>query len=387
VTVGWYVHHHGTGHLHRFLAVRRRLPGVVGLSSLPRPDGVAEDAWVTLDGDVPTGEPDDPTAGGTLHWAPRGVAGLRRRTAAIASWAAAADPRALVVDVSVEVALLGRLLSLPVVVVAQRGRRTDGPHLRAYAAASAVLAPWTTAVHAPGDGPPEDRIVLTGAVSRFDDDGAEPAVGATLGDACADPVVGATLDDDGTARPGAPSARASVPAGSDDVLLLVGGGGHALRSTDVAAAAAATGRTWHVAGALRVPDAPGVRDHGPRADVAGLLRSCGVVVATAGGNAVAEVAAARRPLVLLPQERPFDEQRRQAALLAAAGLADAHDAWPAADAWPAILAAAARRDPARWGALHDGRGAERFAAAVGAVAAGEDPRAAAAAVAWGARCA
>ncbi|WP_022929036.1 hypothetical protein [Patulibacter americanus] len=349
MSVGWYVHHHGAGHLHRFLAVRRLLPGVVGLSSLPRPEGVPEDAWVALPGDVPASEPDDPTAGGTLHWAPRGVDGLRRRTAAIAGWAAAADPRVLVVDVSVEVALLGRLLSLPVVVVAQRGHRTDGPHLRAYAAASAVLAPWTAAVHAAGDGPPEDRLVLTGAVSRFDDDAAVPA---------------------GAAAPG-------------DVLLLVGGGGHALRAPDVAAAAAATGRTWHVAGALRVPDAPGVRDHGPRADVAGLLRACGIVVATAGGNAVAEVAAARRPLVLLPQERPFDEQRRQAALLAAAGLVDAHEAWPAADAWPAILATAARRDPARWNVLHDGRGAERFAAAVRAVAAGEDPRAAAAAVAWG----
>jgi hypothetical protein len=368
VTVGWYVHHHGSGHLHRFLAVRRRLPGVVGLSSLPRPDGVPEDAWVALPGDVPAGEPDDPTAGGTLHWAPRGVDGLRRRTAAIAGWAAAADPRALVVDVSVEVALLGRLLSLPVVVVAQRGRRTDGPHLRAYAAASAVLAPWTAAVHAPGDGPPEDRLVLTGAVSRFDDD-------ATAG--------GAVFGDAATPGTGAPGADPPGGAGPDDVLLLVGGGGHALRAPDVAAAAAATGRTWHVAGALRVPDAPGVVDHGPRADVAGLLRACGVVVATAGGNAVAEVAAARRPLVLLPQERPFDEQRRQAALLAAAGLADAHEVWPAPDAWPAVLAAAARREPARWDALHDGRGAERFAAAVGAVAAGEDPRAAAAAVAWG----
>lgn len=367
MTVGWYVHHHGAGHLHRFLAVRRRLPGVVGLSSLPRPQGVPERAWVTLPGDVPTGEPDDPTAGGTLHWAPRGVDGLRRRAAAIAGWAAAADPRVLVVDVSVEVALLGRLLSLPVVVVAQRGRRTDGPHLRAFAAASAVLAPWTATAHAPGDGPPEDRLVLTGAVSRFDDD----------------PGPRETSD------PSAPPASAgrtvpSAPIRPDDVLLLVGGGGHDLAASDVAAAAAATGRTWHVAGALRGLDAPGVVDHGPRADVAGLLASCGVVVATAGGNAVAEVAAARRPLVLLPQERPFDEQRRQAALLAAAGLADAHGAWPAPDAWPAILDAAARRDPARWDALHDGRGAERFAAAVRAVAAGEDPRAAAAAVAWGA---
>lgn len=392
MSVGWYVHHQGAGHLHRFLAVRPRLPGVVGLSSLPRPEGVPADAWVTLPGDVPAGVPDDPTAGGTLHWAPRGVAGLRARTAAIAAWSAAADPRALVVDVSVEVALLGRLLSLPVVVVAQRGRRTDGPHRRAYAAASAVLAPWTAALHAPGDGPPEDRLVLTGAISRFDGDGdgdgSDHGGGDGRGDdrgrgdgdgGAADAAADAALEDPRAGGPPGPAA--------DDVLLLVGGGGHALRAEDVADAARATGRVWRVAGALRVPDGPRVVDHGPRADVAGLLRTSAVVVATAGGNVVAEAAAARRPLVLLPQERPFDEQRRQAALLAAAGLADAHASWPAAASWPGILAAAAARDPERWGVLHDGRGAQRFAAAVAAVAAGKDPRAASAAVPWGSTCA
>ena len=47
--IGYYVHHHGRGHLHRALAVGRRLAArgepVTGLSSLPRPDGWAGD-WV-----------------------------------------------------------------------------------------------------------------------------------------------------------------------------------------------------------------------------------------------------------------------------------------------------------------------------------------------------
>lgn len=353
MSVGWYVHHHGAGHLHRFLAVRGRLGGdVVGLGSLPRPDGVPPEGWVTLPDDVPAdpaAEVDDATAGGSLHWAPRRVPGLRDRTAAIAAWVARERPGALVVDVSAEVALLGRLLSLPTVLVAQRGRRDDGPHAAAYAGASAVLAPWTAATHAPGDGPPEDRLILCGAISRFDD--VAPPPGARPADACA------------------------------DVLLLVGSGGHGLSAADVRAAAAATpGRRWHVAGALRVPGGA-VEDHGPRADVWALLHRCGVVVGTAGGNAVAEVAAARRPLVLLPQPRPFGEQERQAALLADAGLATALPAWPAAPDWPAVLDAAAARTGEGWAAHHDGRGAERAVAAVRAVAAGGDPRAAVRAVA------
>ncbi|MSW53316.1 MAG: glycosyl transferase, partial [Actinobacteria bacterium] len=338
MTIGWYVHHHGAGHLHRFLAVREHLGAdVVGMGSMPRPAAVPPEGWIALPGDVPEGEPDDPTAGGALHWVPRGVPGLRDRTAAIAAWVAAARPSAFVVDVSVEVALLARLLSVPTVLVAQRGRRTDRPHRLAHDAASAVLAPWTSASHAPGDGPPEDRLVLCGAVSRFD---------------------------------GLPAPSPRVPAREPGrVLLLVGAGGHALRAPDVAAAAAATpGVRWDVAGALRVPDAPGVRDHGPRADVRALLHEADVVVGTAGGNVVAEVAAARRPLVLLPQDRPFAEQHRQAELLGAAGLATALPAWPAADAWPALLREAAERGTDGWAVHHDGRGAHRMAAAVRAVA-------------------
>lgn len=349
MTIGWYVHHHGAGHLHRFLAVRDLLDGdVVGMGTLSRPAGVPEGDWVELPGDVPDGEPDDPTAGGTLHWAPRRVPGLRARTAAIAAWVASADPAALVVDVSVEVALLGRLLSVPTVIVAQRGRRTDPPHAAAYAGASAVLAPWTASSHAAGDGPPEDRLVLCGAVSRFD----------------------------GAPRPWVPRAPA---ADLRRVLLLVGAGGHDLLAEDVVAAARATRPiAWDVAGALRVPAGHGVVDHGPDADVRALLDAADVVVGTAGGNVVAEVAAARRPLILVPQERPFEEQRRQAELLDDAGLVTCATTWPPPAAWPGLLREAAARPTDRWDAHHDGRGAERMAAAIRAVASGRPAREAAA---------
>ena len=42
--LGWYIHHHGAGHLHRFLALRASLPGVVGISSLPRPATIPDRA-------------------------------------------------------------------------------------------------------------------------------------------------------------------------------------------------------------------------------------------------------------------------------------------------------------------------------------------------------
>jgi UDP-N-acetylglucosamine:LPS N-acetylglucosamine transferase len=325
VTIGWYVHHHGAGHAQRFAAVAPHLDNVVALTSAPVPRAVALDLDTTDD-------PREPTAGGALHWAPLGHPGLRSRMGAISRWIVEHEPAAFVVDVSVEVAALARLHGVPTVVVAQRGQRHDSPHRFAYASASAVAAPWTSATHLPGDGPPRDRVRFTGAISRFD-------------------------------------ARVAASPSGNTVLVLVGSGGHALTAADVEAAAAATRDwDWHVAGALRV-DAELVTDHGPDADVWALLERAAVVVGTAGGNVVAEVAAARRPYVCLPQQRPFDEQHRHADALARADLADVHRAWPDPHAWDEILAAARERDPARWEVLHDGGGAQRMAALVQEVAA------------------
>ncbi len=55
-----------------------------------------------------------------------------------------------------------------------------------------------------------------------------------------------------------------------------------------------------------------------------------VIVAHCGQNAVAEIAAARRPAILVPQHRPFDEQQAMAEALRHGGLpVDVLDAWPA----------------------------------------------------------
>ncbi len=97
------------------------------------------------------------------------------------------------------------------------------------------------------------------------------------------------------------------------------------------------------------------------------IRDAAVVVTHAGQNAVAEVAAARRPVVVVPQQRPHDEQRTTARVLASGE-------WPAVvlDDWPddeGPLDAAAELDGEQWAAWCDGRAVERFADVVSAVAA------------------
>ncbi len=339
MTIGWYIHHQGRGHLHRFLAVAPELEAVTVLSSLPRPPEAGRTEWIELPLDVPLspGQHDTVAAGGLLHWAPQGDTGYRSRMATIAAWIAAAHPSVVVVDVSVEVALLARLMGAQVVWVAQRGIRADRAHGLAHAAAEVIIAPWTAATEiAPPAGagtPGFGRTAHVGALSRFDRR---------------------------TPRP-LPTERR--------VCLLLGFGGHSVRAEDIAAAAAATPDwTWEITGEIDVAGSPNVICHPPDCDVWALLGRAAVVVASASGNAVSEVAAARRPLICLPQERPFAEQRQQASALSAAGLAQTVESWPAPGRWPGLLETARAHDPTAWSALHDGGAAPRFAAAIQAVA-------------------
>jgi hypothetical protein len=278
--VGWYIHHHGNGHLHRFEAVRPHLCATTAFSSLQRPCSLTADEWVELPMDAPCDASRcDPTAGGALHWAPLRHNGLRERMARIAQWIVQSRPDAFVVDVSVEVALLVRLMGVPVIWMAQRGARGDAAHRSAYAAASAIIAPWTRSTQRDEHGgamPAKTRYV--GAVSRFDDH------------------------------------RVSTSPGEHRVFVVAGQGGDRLQMREVHRAARATAPKWNWTIEIgRGLDSEAMWQHLMRADV---------VVSTAGSNLIAEVAAARRPLICLPQPRPFDEQLCHAHTLNAVALAE-----------------------------------------------------------------
>ncbi len=303
--IGYYVHHHGRGHLHRARSVLSHVdsPSTI-LSSLPGP-------WVELPRDD-EGPAPDPTAGGRFHWAPAHHPGLRRRMARIARWIEEAAPALLVVDVSVEVAVLARSMGVPVLVTAMRGDRTDPPHELGYDLAHELLAPWPAAFADPGwRWSAKTRYV--GAFSRFD--GRTPA---------------------------------HQHGGRRRVVVLLGAGG-----TDQAVDPAVTtpGWDWEWFGT------PGHWSPDPWA----ALSSADVVVTHAGQNAIAEVAAARRPAVVLPQRRPFGEQAATADVLARNGLAVVRHTWPTATEWPSVLAEAVALGGDRWVEWSPGDGARRAA--------------------------
>ncbi|MGS0684424.1 glycosyltransferase [Nakamurella sp. GG22] len=303
--IGYYVHHQGLGHLQRLRSIAAHLaePPTV-LSSLPAVDGACP--WVSLPLDN-LGRPVDPTAHGTLHWVPRHDAGLRRRMALIADWIQAADPDLMVVDVSVEVATLCRLLGVPTVVVAMRGERLDRPHRSAYDAAHALLAAWAPEFSVT-EWPEAWRAKTfhAGAISRY-----------------ADRPAPAKVEHGGRAR----------------ALVLWGTGGRGNPTAAIAAAAAATPDwEWRTAG---LP--PHENDA-----VWNQLAWADVVITHGGQGAVAEVAASRRPAVVIAEQRPHDEQLATARVLGDAGLAVALERWPAPARWPELLRSAQALDGGRW---------------------------------------
>jgi hypothetical protein len=326
--IGYYIHHHGTGHRSRAQSICTHLDApVTALTSLKLDETHPFDAVVALPRDDAGAPADDPAAHGVLHWAPHHDGGLRGRMALIAQWVADVHPSAAVIDVSVEVATLLRLLGVPVVVVAMPGERVDAPHTLVYQLADHILAPWPRDLYAPHWLQPHaDKTTYAGGISRFD------------------------------GRAPDPSRRVEATT----VLTLHGSGGSGLSMDMIAACAERHPEyCWPTLG---VPGGPWTRDPWPT------ICAADVVIAHAGQGCIADIAAAQKPAIIIAQGRPFDEQVATAQTLARAGLAVVIDDWPDLDAWPALITAARAVEPDRWTRWQTAGSAARAAQAVARVA-------------------
>jgi hypothetical protein len=339
--IGWYVHHQGAGHLQRAQAVAAKLSrpctilgtlsglGASGPDILDLPDDRPLDRADGFSGQ--DGEAGRPEA---LHYAPLGHPGVRGRMAAIAEWAARTDPALLVVDVSVEVALFARLLSVPTVVVRLAGERTDQPHLEAFRSASRLLAPFPEALESPSTPSwVRDKTVYAGFL------GGAP-----------------------------PEPR---PDGTDIVVMFGRGGeGGDLRSL-AAAARAVPDRTWHVLGPVSgeadLPD--NLRLAGWVADPAPIVAGAALLVGGAGDGLVALAASCSSRFVCLPEERAYGEQTMKAEALGRLGAALVRPAWPAADEWPSLVRDGLALDRAKIADLYDATARDRCAAFLDGLAA------------------
>lgn len=323
--IGYYVHHHGAGHLTRARVIREAISlPVTLLGSRIDADGIAlaDDRL----GDGFDGRDQAANRPNALHYAPLDHDGIRSRVARITQWIAQARPLLMIVDVSVEVAMLARLASVPVLYVRLNGQRSDPAHLEAFRGAQSLIAPFAQEIEDP---------------------------------ATPDWIRAKTYYAPGICPPlTAPSAP------GDTVLVIIGEGGTSLTAEAITAAArSCPDRQWRVVGNLSAPsDCPGNLVLAGWTDtMADEVVRASVVVGAAGDGVVGLVIAADRPFVCIPEPRPFGEQQATASGLQRMGAAIVRTAWPAAHDWPAILASALALDPAGRRALHDPQAAKRLA--------------------------
>ncbi|MEJ7800730.1 MAG: hypothetical protein WKF60_09430 [Ilumatobacter sp.] len=308
--IGYYVHHHGRGHEHRFGAIAREIGAdvrLVPISERRLPGGVH------LPSDVPEGPPVDPDSRGLLHWAPVDSPESSRRLKVLVDWLDAERPAGVVVDVSIEVLLACRLAGVRTIAVRQHGDRTDPAHRLGYGSACRLLAPFPAEFETSTDPTVYERTDYAGFISPFD--------GAGVGRAAR--------------RTGQSPSPVVVTA--DDVVVLWGrGGGHISGRRLDAIAAAIDGRVICAGTDIWSADDPptaAVLSLGWVLDPSSLLRNRPVVIGSSGNNGTALVAATKCPFVAVPQWRPFDEQVQLAEALEAAGVAaiapidDHHTSW------------------------------------------------------------
>ncbi|HYX99187.1 MAG TPA: glycosyltransferase [Mycobacterium sp.] len=324
--IGYYIHHQGFGHLARAMSICEQLRyPATALSSMDiaAPHPFAE--VVKLPRDDHGGHLTEPTAHGALHWAPLHHNGFQERMNTLARWIADVRPAAFVTDVSVEIAAFVRLLGVPVIVVALPGKRFDAPHAFVHQLADHIIAGWPRELYLPPWLQPHvGKTSFVGGISRFD----------------------------GRSSP-APQRSENVR-----VLVLAGADEHFGGATDECAAAC-PGTTWTPIGGT---DRRWVADPWPR------ICAADVVVTHAGQSAVADVAAARRRAVVIPQSRPYDEQSATATVLRQRRLATVAIDWPDVRAWPGLIAQALAADPEKWSRWQVAGAASRAARAIEATA-------------------
>jgi len=324
--IGYYVHHHGAGHLSRARVIRDALSCPVVLLGT----SVGDDEGLTLDDDRPVDQSaareDKATRPDALHYAPLDHPGIRRRVATIARWIAEARPALMIVDVSVEVAMLARLTSVPVLYVRLAGERADYAHLEAFRGARALIAPYPHQFEAAGT--PHwvrDRSFYCPGL---------------------------------TAKP----QRDNSEGGP--VLVVAGRGGDAFDGEQLADAARSCSHVqWRAIGPVTPPrDCPSNLTLMGWSDGADQeIAQASIVVGAAGDGLVSAVLAAEKPFICIPEPRPFDEQIATAAGLDRANAAVVRTAWPASWEWSELINAAMRIDPERQRVLSDPQGPRKLA--------------------------
>ncbi|ANU08685.1 glycosyltransferase [Paraurantiacibacter namhicola] len=348
--IAFFAHHQGRGHANRIMAIAEHLPEtreLVVLTAAPEQfDEMPREARII---ELPNmiGAPsrsaalhEQPTPS-VMHCVPLGVAEMREHMGIIADTLRHTDPALFVVDVSAEIALLARIMSVPAVSIRMHGQRGDAGHRAAYEASVGMLAPFDEAMEQ-SDYPEwaRRRTHYTGGLCTT-----------------RDPV----LD----------KLKARQKLGLEEdlpiTLVIAGGGGSGTPYAPLTVAARAEpDALWLVAGPVHreghETEFGNLRELGWIDNLTDYLSAADKIVASAGDNTVHEIARAEKPFLCIPEWRYFDEQRAKAQQLERLGAAVVRETWPASiPEWQTVLAETNMLEPGALARLHDPEAARNAA--------------------------
>jgi hypothetical protein len=273
---------------------------------------------------------------GHLSAAGRAPSG-HRVAARLRAWLAADRPDVLVIDGGPQIASAARSAGVPAIVVRRPGSGSAAGSSVLEPLGAGELAPYPALLE-PDETPRwlRERTVHAGLLSRYA--GRRPHRGA--------------------------GRRAMGVAADARVVTVLCGRDGLGGAADLAAAAAETPTwTWVTVGRCGTP-ATGVPANlhrlGWQDDPWPALEAADVVVGSGALSVVAEVASARRPLLVVPRPGRVDDEVH-GRLLAEVAAATTVSGWPAPAVWPRLLDAVAASDPGPLAALDDGRGPARAA--------------------------
>jgi hypothetical protein len=282
--IAFYIHHHGSGHFMRSLSIAKAMNDVniifIG-SDLKRFSHIipATIQVLELPLDIPTNDDPHYKEGNKVdcfHYVPLHVKGVTDRAAILSAFFQQNTPLLLIVDVSVEVALLARLCGIPTIIMRQHGKRTDVPHRLAYQSAELLIAPFGKELETSTDAAVIGKTFYSGGFSR------------TIYQA------------------------ANLVVYDDQVCILIGTGGSSLDVNAILLIAnQCTSYYFHILGEIIEPinnSVTNITFHGQVDNVEDILVRCKVVIGNLGHNTVMEIATLNKPFIGIPESRPFDEQ-------------------------------------------------------------------------------
>jgi len=313
--VAYYAHHHGSGHLRHAANVAGNPALDVLVMSSADPVGGSQNnvRFVPLPMDIVEGHRQP--GGSPFLYTPVGdsAPNVRDRFRRIHEALTDFGPHVVIADVSPEVAAFAKLAGYPTIVRRMHGDRSDHAHSVMYAMADAIVAYFPEALES-SEFPVEwkHKTVYAGMI--------EPGHFAS----------GDTAGDDRT------------------VVVLTSLGGFGVNIADVNAAAAQSPEwRWRVLGLTHgdADPAHNVSVLGVVNDPASEIAAASIVVTSAGHNAIGTAASANKPMLVIPEKRPFNEQQRFAEALALVSDVQAFDGWTGN--WLDRLEQAAHQDASR----------------------------------------